>query len=112
MTFSAEPRALDPLVEAVAGAWRPRDPRGTIRFHPGWYDLDDKGRVESHDAACASRAIEAAWTVELERRMARPALTSLLLHPEDATERLARRGARLHPAEPSVKRPTPGGGRP
>lgn len=59
MTSPADPHGLDALVEAVAGAWRPRDPRGTIRFHPGWYDLDDKGRLEAHDAASASRAIEA-----------------------------------------------------
>ncbi len=60
MTPPAQPHGLGPLVETVAGAWRPRDPRGTIRFHPGWYDLDDKGRLEAHDAARTSRAIEAA----------------------------------------------------
>ena len=59
MTSPANSHGLDALVEAVAGAWRPREPQGTIRFHPGWYDLDDKARLEAHDAARASRAIEA-----------------------------------------------------
>jgi hypothetical protein len=58
------PPHLEPLIEAVAGAWRPRDPRGSIRFHPGWYDLDDRGRIAAFEAARASRVVEAALDPE------------------------------------------------
>jgi hypothetical protein len=54
------PPPVEPLVEAVAGAWRPRDPGGSIRYHPGWYDLDDRGRIAAFEAARASRVVEAA----------------------------------------------------
>jgi hypothetical protein len=55
-----KPSHTEPLVEAVAGAWRARDPRGEIRFHPEWYDLDDRGRIEAYEVARASRFVEAA----------------------------------------------------
>jgi hypothetical protein len=58
------PPSVEPLVEAVAGAWRPRDPRGSIRFHPGWYDLDDRGRIAAFEAGRASRVVEAALDPE------------------------------------------------
>jgi hypothetical protein len=48
------------LIEAVAGAWRPRDPLGEIRAHPAWHDLDGAGREAAFEATLAARAIEAA----------------------------------------------------
>ena len=48
------------LVEACVAAYRPRDPRGEVRFHPAWHDLDDGGRVEAFDAALVQRKLEAA----------------------------------------------------
>jgi hypothetical protein len=48
------------LIEAAAAAFRERDPRGSIRFHPAWWDLDDQGRRAVFEAALQSRALEAA----------------------------------------------------
>jgi hypothetical protein len=31
-----------------------------VRSHPAWHDLDAEGRVEAHDRAATSRALEAA----------------------------------------------------
>jgi hypothetical protein len=50
----------EPLIEAVAGAYRPRDPHGGVRAHPAFYDLDEAGREEAFEAALALRAMEAA----------------------------------------------------
>jgi hypothetical protein len=47
-----------PIEEDVAGAWRPTRPGGGIRFHPGWYDLDEAARLRAFDAATANRVIE------------------------------------------------------
>jgi hypothetical protein len=60
----APPPADDPIVESVAAAWRPRDPRGDVRFHPGWYDLDEGARQRAFDAASESRVLEAALDPE------------------------------------------------
>jgi len=48
------------LIEAAAGAWRARDPRGGLAFHPAWWDLDEAGRQTAYEAARESRALEAA----------------------------------------------------
>ena len=50
----------DALVEAVAGAWRPRDAHGRIQAHPAWHDLDDTGCVDAYEAALVERAMDAA----------------------------------------------------
>ncbi len=55
-----DPAARDALIEAAAGAWRGRSPHGEVRSHPAWHDLDADGRVEAHDRAATSRALEAA----------------------------------------------------
>jgi hypothetical protein len=52
------------LIEAVAGAFRPRDPFGEVRGHPAFYDLDEEGRAEAFEAARALRAMEAALDPE------------------------------------------------
>jgi hypothetical protein len=49
----------DVLVEQVAGADRP-PPRGTLRYHPAWHDLDEAGRERAYELARALRKIEAA----------------------------------------------------
>jgi hypothetical protein len=54
------PEERDALIEAVAGAWRPRDPRGRIESHPAWADLDDAGRREAYEVARLERTLEAA----------------------------------------------------
>jgi hypothetical protein len=61
MTTPAEREAL---VEAVAGAYRPRDPLGTLRAHPAWHDLDAEGREEAFELARRLRALEAALDPE------------------------------------------------
>ncbi len=48
------------LIEAAASAWRPRDPRGGLHFHPAWWDLDEAGRQAAYEVARQSRALEAA----------------------------------------------------
>lgn len=47
------------LVEACVTAHRPPDPRGEIRFHPAWHDLDESGRLQAFDAALVQRKLEA-----------------------------------------------------
>ena len=56
MTTPAEREAL---VEAVAGAYRPRDPLGGLRAHPAWHDLDASGREEAFELGGRLRALEA-----------------------------------------------------
>jgi hypothetical protein len=48
------------LIEAAAGAWRERDVRGGVRFHPAWWDLDEAGRRAAFEVARQSRTLEAA----------------------------------------------------
>jgi hypothetical protein len=52
------------LIEAAAGAWRPRRPGGGVGTHPAWHDLDAVGREESFRAAEQSRRLEAALDPE------------------------------------------------
>lgn len=52
------------LVEAVAGAYRERGPRGEVRSHPAWHDLDAAGREAAWAAAAEARALEAALDPE------------------------------------------------
>jgi hypothetical protein len=56
--------ANDPLVDAACTAWRPRDPRGGLRAHPAWHDLDPSGREEVYEATLALRELEAALDPE------------------------------------------------
>jgi hypothetical protein len=55
-----DPRERADLVEAAAGAWRPRRPTGGVGSHPAWHDLDAAGREEAFHAATLSRQLEAA----------------------------------------------------
>lgn len=55
-----DPRTREALVEAAAGAWRPRHPGGSLGPHPAWADLDEAGRREAFDAARVARRLEAA----------------------------------------------------
>ena len=48
------------LIEAISGAWRPRDPRGQLRSHPAWHDLDVAERIEAFEQTCIQRTLEAA----------------------------------------------------
>jgi hypothetical protein len=50
----------DPLVEAAAAAYRPRDPRGGVGTLPAWHDLDAAGRERAFELARALRKLEAA----------------------------------------------------
>ncbi len=53
-------RARAALIERVAGAWRDRDPFGTIKSSPVWHDLDDEGRAEAYRISVELRRLEAA----------------------------------------------------
>ena len=53
-------REQESLVEQAVTAWRPRGPRGELRPHPAWSDLDDAGRDEVFRATLLQRALEAA----------------------------------------------------
>jgi hypothetical protein len=59
-----DPREREILVEAAAGAWRPRRPGGGIGSHPAWHDLDAAGREEAFLAARTARRLEAALDPE------------------------------------------------
>jgi hypothetical protein len=48
------------LIEALAGAYRARDPHGVITSHPAFHDLDDAGRLEAFEAARRLRLVESA----------------------------------------------------
>ena len=48
------------LIEALASAYRARDPHGAITAHPAFYDLDDEGRIEAFAASARLRRLEAA----------------------------------------------------
>jgi hypothetical protein len=47
------------LIEEVAGAYRPRDPR-EVAFLPAWYDLSPESREDAFALATRMRKIEAA----------------------------------------------------
>lgn len=51
-----DPRVPEELVEAAAGAWRPRRPDGSLGPHPAWADLDEAGRREAFEGRPASPA--------------------------------------------------------
>lgn len=67
----------DDLIEEVAGAWRPRDPR-QLRFHPCWHDLSEDDRVEAFDRARENRVIEAGLDPEGLSGTARAVLSRIL----------------------------------
>ena len=48
-----------PIVEEVAGAFRPRDPR-RVAYLPAWHDLSPEGREEAYELSLEMRTIEAA----------------------------------------------------
>lgn len=48
-----------PLIEEVAGAFRPRDPR-RVGFSPAWHDLSEEGRERAFALSQQMRIIEAA----------------------------------------------------
>ena len=47
------------LIEEVAGAFRPRDPR-RLGYLPAWYDLSETGREQAYEKVLEMRAFEAA----------------------------------------------------
>ena len=51
------------LIEELAGAFRPRDPR-ELAFHPAFYDLSEEGREEAFELAVRMRRLEAALDPE------------------------------------------------
>lgn len=53
-------RERNALVEQVGSAWRPPDPRGGVRPHPAFFDLDADARQRAAARAETQRAIEAA----------------------------------------------------
>ena len=57
------PEEEEPLVEEVAGAFRPRDPR-TLAFLPAWHDLSEEGRERAFEESVLQRRLEAALDPE------------------------------------------------
>ena len=53
------PEEEEPLIEEVAGAFRPRDPR-EVAFLPAWHDLSPEGREAAYETSIELRALEAA----------------------------------------------------
>lgn len=52
-----------PLVEEVAGAFRPRDPR-KVAYLPTWHDLSPDARDEAYALSVRMRELEAALDPE------------------------------------------------
>jgi hypothetical protein len=52
------------LIEALAGAHRFRGPRGEVRPHPAFFDLDETGREQAFEVARGLRRMEAALDPE------------------------------------------------
>jgi len=69
--------AREALVEAAAGAYRPRRPDGAVGTSPAWHDLDAAGREEAFAAATLSRRLEAALEPEGLSSTARSVLRRL-----------------------------------
>jgi hypothetical protein len=65
------------LVEEVASAHRPADPRGVRRASPAFADLDDDGRREAYEVGAAMRALEAALDPEGLSTTARAVLRAI-----------------------------------
>lgn len=53
------PAEEQPLIEEVAGAFRPRDPR-ELASHPAWHDLSPSGREAAYELSVRMRRLEAA----------------------------------------------------
>ena len=51
---------MNPLIDAVASAWRERTADGRLLTHPAWHDLTPAERDAAFDVAVASRALESA----------------------------------------------------
>jgi hypothetical protein len=54
------PEEREALVAAVTTAHRARAPRGEIRPHRAFFDLDEAGRAEAFEDTLRLRALEAA----------------------------------------------------
>lgn len=52
------------LIEAVTTAYRARDPDGSVRGHPSFYDLDASGRREAFERTVVQRRIEAGFDAQ------------------------------------------------
>lgn len=63
MTDPTDPADEELLIEAVAGAHRPR-PRDELRYHPAWHDLGVDGRRRALERAAALRKLEAALDLD------------------------------------------------
>ena len=59
MTESETEREDDAMIEELAGAYRPRDPR-ELRYHPVFHDLGEDARARAFERALVSRRLEAA----------------------------------------------------
>lgn len=71
------PDERDALIEALAGAFRERSPRGDVRPHPAFFDLDDAGREEAFELSMEVRRLEAALDPEGLSATARAVLARL-----------------------------------
>lgn len=59
------PKEREALIEAVTGAFRPRDAiTGEVRGHDAWHDLDAAGRALAYERTIAVRELEAALDPE------------------------------------------------
>lgn len=77
--------ARDALIEAAATAWRARDASGAIRPNGAWFDLDQAGRREAHDAATQARILESALDVNGLSTTSRSVLAHLGPRDDDMT---------------------------
>lgn len=71
------PEERELLVAVVTSAHRERSPRGEVRAHRAWHDLDEPGRLQAFDETLRARSVEAATDAQSLSATARAILARI-----------------------------------
>jgi hypothetical protein len=75
--LTTTPEERERLIEEVASAHRPADPRGGLAPSPAFADLDEEGRRAAFEVGTAMRALESALDPEGLSTTARAVLRAI-----------------------------------